>query len=185
MHPRGRSTAIGAVAMGEIGLDYHYDFAPRDVQREVFAAQVALALDRDLPVVIHTREAADDTIAVLRDAGRAACAASCTASAARVDEARQALDLGFYVSFSGIVTFPKGRVAADVARVRARRSPARRNRRAVSGARAASRQAERAGLGRADAATLAAARGVTPAALAEQIAANFARMLVLRTRALA
>jgi Tat protein secretion system quality control protein TatD with DNase activity len=71
------------VAIGEIGLDYHYDFAPRDVQREVFAAQIALALRARLPVIIHTREATDDTIAVLKEAGRAASAASCTASGHR------------------------------------------------------------------------------------------------------
>ena len=59
-----------AVAVGEIGLDYHYDFSPKTVQRDVFAAQVNLAVERGLPVVIHTREATHDTIDVLRDAGR-------------------------------------------------------------------------------------------------------------------
>ena len=52
----------GAVALGEIGLDYHYDFAPREVQQEVFGRQVAMAVARDLPVVIHTREADADTL---------------------------------------------------------------------------------------------------------------------------
>ncbi len=74
----------GARAIGEIGLDYHYDFSPRDVQQAVFRAQVRLARELDQPVVIHTREADEDT---LRDAprrGRAASfAASCTASPAR------------------------------------------------------------------------------------------------------
>ena len=59
----------GAVAVGEIGLDYHYDPAPREVQQAVFRAQVGLALARDLPVVIHTREAMPDTLEVLREAG--------------------------------------------------------------------------------------------------------------------
>src|SRR5262245_41227664 len=59
----------GAVAVGEIGLDYHYNFSPREVQREVFEAQLGVALERHLPVVIHTREATDDTYGMLREAG--------------------------------------------------------------------------------------------------------------------
>ena len=58
-----------ARAIGEIGLDYHYDFAPPDVQQHVFRAQVSLAYDLDLPVVIHTREADDDTVRILREEG--------------------------------------------------------------------------------------------------------------------
>ena len=100
------------MAIGEIGLDYHYDFAPRDVQREVFAAQVALAVERDLPVVIHTREATDDTMAVLREAGGGRVRGVMHCFSGTLDEARQALDLGFYISLSGILTFPEGRRAA-------------------------------------------------------------------------
>src|SRR5215218_7132979 len=58
-----------ARAIGEIGLDYHYDFSPRDVQHEVFRAQIRLAVSRDLPIVIHTREAEDDTFRILREEG--------------------------------------------------------------------------------------------------------------------
>ena len=61
--------AHGAVALGEIGLDYHYDFSPRPIQQEVFRRQLELAGKRDLPVVIHTREATDDTFRTLRDHG--------------------------------------------------------------------------------------------------------------------
>jgi TatD DNase family protein len=104
------------VAVGEIGLDYHYDFAPRDVQRHVFAAQIALALERDLPVVIHTREAADDTLAVLRDDGGGRLRGVMHCFSGTLDEARRALDLGFYVSLAGIVTFPKGGNVRDLAR---------------------------------------------------------------------
>ena len=59
----------GARAIGEIGLDYHYDFSPRDVQQAVFRAQLRLARELDRPVVIHTREAEDDTVAMLREEG--------------------------------------------------------------------------------------------------------------------
>src|SRR5205823_3436869 len=62
----------GARAVGEIGLDYHYDFSPRDVQQAVFRGQVRLARELDLPVVIHTREADDDTLAILRTEGEGA-----------------------------------------------------------------------------------------------------------------
>ena len=105
------------VAVGEIGLDYHYDFAPRDVQRDVFAAQIALALARDLPVVIHTREAAEDTLAVLREEGGGRLRGVMHCFSGTPDEARKALDLGFYISLAGIVTFPKGANVRDLARI--------------------------------------------------------------------
>jgi TatD DNase family protein len=96
-----------ARAIGEIGLDYHYDFSPKDVQHAVFRAQLRLARARDLPVVIHTREAEDDTLAIIREEsggqlrGVFHCFTGAPASAAR------ALATGFYVSIPGIVTFPK------------------------------------------------------------------------------
>jgi TatD DNase family protein len=98
------------VAVGECGLDYHYDHSPRDQQRAVFAAQVALAHERRLGLVIHTREAWDDTFAVLDDLGvPERTVLHCFTGGP--DEARRALDLGLLLSFSGIVTFPS---AADV-----------------------------------------------------------------------
>ena len=108
--------AAGGVAVGEIGLDYHYDFSPREVQREVFAAQVALAVDRDLPVIIHTREATDDTWAVLDEAGRGAVRGVLHCFTGTVDESRLGLDRGFFVSLAGIVTFPRAETLRDVAR---------------------------------------------------------------------
>jgi len=108
----GRSRAV---AVGEIGLDYHYDFSPRDVQREVFAAQVELALELNRPVIIHTREATDDTIAVLRDAGAGRVRGVMHCFTGSVDEARLALDLGFFISLAGIVTFPKSSALREVA----------------------------------------------------------------------
>ena len=105
-----------AVAVGEIGLDYHYDFSPKDVQREVFAAQVALAMSLDKPVVIHTREATLDTVAVLREvgAGRVRGVMHCFSGTA--EDARLALDLGFFISVAGILTFPRATNLRDVVR---------------------------------------------------------------------
>jgi TatD DNase family protein len=112
---RAAVTARRASAVGEIGLDYHYDFAPRDLQREVFAAQVALAVELNLPVVIHTREATDDTLAVLREAGRGTVRGVMHCFSGTADDARRALDLGFFISIAGIVTFPKGQNVREVA----------------------------------------------------------------------
>ena len=107
--------ARSGVALGEIGLDYHYDFAPRDVQREVFAAQLDAAVTAGLPVVIHTREASDDTFALLRNAGPGLRSVMHCFTGTR-DEARQALELGAVISLAGILTFPKAESLRDVAR---------------------------------------------------------------------
>lgn len=104
------------VAVGECGLDYHYDYSPRPAQREAFAAQVALAHEHDLALVIHTREAWDDTWAVLRAEGvPARTVFHCFSGGA--SEARQALDLGAYLSFSGIISFPKAEDLREAARL--------------------------------------------------------------------
>lgn len=101
----------GVRAVGEIGLDYHYDFAPRDVQIEVFRAQIRLARELRLPVVIHTRDADDDTIAILREDGGGEVSGVLHCFTGGPSLARAGLDLGFYISLAGIVTFPK---AADL-----------------------------------------------------------------------
>lgn len=106
-----------ARAVGEIGLDYHYDFSPRDVQQAVFRAQLRLARELDLPVVIHTREAEDDTVAILREEGMARGVLHCFTGTAALADA--GIALGFHVSFAGIVTFPK----AEELRATARRVP--------------------------------------------------------------
>ena len=100
----------GVVAVGECGLDYHYDHSPRPVQRAMFAAQIALAHERDLALVIHTREAWDDTFAIL-DAEGAPARTVFHCFTGGPDEARACLERGGYVSFAGIVTF---RSADDV-----------------------------------------------------------------------
>lgn len=111
---RDVAARVGAPLLGEMGLDYHYDFAPRDVQREVFAAQVRLAVELDLPVAIHTREAGEDTLQILRDAGAGRVRGVMHCFTGSALEARQALDLGFYLSIPGIVTFPKAGALRDV-----------------------------------------------------------------------
>lgn len=95
----------GAVAVGECGLDYHYDNSPRDAQRRAFAMQLELARRFDRPVVVHTRDADDDTATMLRQAGGEGIRGvlHCFTSGAAL--ARTALDAGWYISFSGIVTF--------------------------------------------------------------------------------
>jgi TatD DNase family protein len=102
-------------AVGEVGLDYHYDFAPRDVQRAVFAAQVRLACDRRLPLVVHTREADEDTLEVLASVGKGEARGVFHCFSGDWAFARRALDLGFHISFSGIVTFPKATAIRDAA----------------------------------------------------------------------
>jgi TatD DNase family protein len=129
IHPHEASKADGAaldrlaeqlthpkvLAVGEIGLDYHYDFSPRPLQREVFRAQLAIAKQAGLPVIIHTREAWDDTLDLLRESGVASGIMHCFSEGP--DEAAQALELGFHISFAGILTFPKARRIQDAARM--------------------------------------------------------------------
>jgi TatD DNase family protein len=96
------------IAWGEIGLDFHYDNSPRDVQLEVFRRQLRCAKELDMPVIIHTREAEPETIEVIKseysDAKRRGIFHCFSGS---LELARAALDLGFIISFSGIITFKK------------------------------------------------------------------------------
>ena len=96
-----------ARAVGEIGLDYHDDFSPRDVQQAVFRAQLRLARELDQPVVIHTREADDDTVAMLREEGGGELRGVLHCFTGGAALADSGLDLGFYISLAGIITFPK------------------------------------------------------------------------------
>jgi TatD DNase family protein len=97
----------GAVAVGECGLDYHYDHAPRPQQRRAFAAQLAVAREVERPVVVHTRGADDDAEAMISEAGAAGVRGilHCFTGPHRLAEA--ALAVGWYVSFSGMVTFKR------------------------------------------------------------------------------
>ncbi len=105
-------------AIGEIGLDYHYDFAPKDVQQAVFRAQLALAQAQGLPVAIHTREAEADTLRLIADAqagGPLAGVFHCFTGDAAMAE--RAVATGFYLSFSGILTFPRAVELREAVRV--------------------------------------------------------------------
>ena len=105
------------IAWGEIGLDYHYDHSPRDVQREVFARQLRRARSLELPLIIHSREADDDTIAILRaeltDYERGGVMHCFGGS---VGMARSAIELGFFISFAGNLTFKKAEDLREIAR---------------------------------------------------------------------
>jgi TatD DNase family protein len=103
------------VALGEIGLDYHYDFSARETQQAVFTEQMRIAADANKPIVIHTREAWEDTLALLKQHWRGGGIMHCFSGGP--EEARQALALGFHLSFGGIVTFPKALNVQESARI--------------------------------------------------------------------
>jgi TatD DNase family protein len=104
------------VAYGEIGLDYHYNHSPPKDQRERFREQIQLARDLHLPVVIHTREAQEDTISILKEekASEVGGVFHCFSGDAWL--AKDALDLGFYLSFSGILTFNNATMLREIAK---------------------------------------------------------------------
>lgn len=104
------------VAIGECGLDYYYEHSPRDVQRRAFEEQIALAKQHDLTLVIHTRDAWDDTFDVLDTAGIPSnTIIHCFTGGP--DEARKCLDRGAYLSFSGIVTFKNAVDVQEAAKI--------------------------------------------------------------------
>jgi TatD DNase family protein len=112
-----RELDLGAVAVGETGLDFHYDNSPRDVQRTAFADQIEIARERDLPLVVHSRDAEDDTLETLRTSGirpERVVLHCFTGSGSMLDEA---VERGYYVSFSGIATFASYDAAGLVPRV--------------------------------------------------------------------
>jgi TatD DNase family protein len=102
-----RHLDAGAVAVGECGLDYHYDHSPREAQRLAFAEQLALARETGKPVVVHTREAEDDTRALVSTAGRDGVRGVMHCFTGSHELARAALDAGWFVSFAGIITFKR------------------------------------------------------------------------------
>lgn len=103
------------VAFGEIGLDYHYDFSPRETQREAFIAQLKLARELELPITIHTREAWDDTISVLRDNWSGEGIMHCFTG--DPIQAEEALAMGFHLSYGGVLTFKTAENVRESARL--------------------------------------------------------------------
>lgn len=104
------------VAIGEIGLDFHYDHSPRDVQREVLRRQIALACELDLPVIIHNRESTADLLSILSESQFSALRGVIHSFTENAEIAARFLDLGLLISFSGIVTFRTAEVLRDAAR---------------------------------------------------------------------
>ena len=112
-----RELDLGAVAVGEIGLDFHYDNSPRAIQRTAFGEQLSIAGERELPVVVHSRDAEEATLELLDASGIAPerVVLHCFTGSERM--LREAVDRGYFVSFSGIATFPSFHAAALVAPV--------------------------------------------------------------------
>ena len=100
-------------AIGEIGLDYHYEDIPRDIQQRAFRAQMALAQELKLPVIVHEREAHADGMAVIRDFPEVTGVFHCYSGSAEM--ARQLVDRGWYIGFTGVLTFKNARKAVEVA----------------------------------------------------------------------
>jgi TatD DNase family protein len=113
---RGLAREKRIVAIGEIGLDFHYDHSPRPVQRQVLRQQIRLARDVGLPVIVHTREADDETASLLEEEGADEVGGVIHCFTGGTELARRALALGLYISFSGIVAFPRADTIQEVAR---------------------------------------------------------------------
>jgi TatD DNase family protein len=104
------------VALGEAGLDYHYDNSPRDAQERGFRSHIAAARETGLPLVIHTREADADTARILdEETGKGAFPAVLHCFTGGVDLARRAIELGLFISFTGILTFKNSTALRDIA----------------------------------------------------------------------
>lgn len=102
------------VGIGETGLDYHYNHSPAEEQQKAFSTHIEAALETDLPLIIHTREADDDIIRLLHDVGKNKVRGVMHCFSGGVGLAQRSLDLGFYISFSGIITFKKAEELREV-----------------------------------------------------------------------
>lgn len=107
LHPK-------VIAVGETGLDYYYDHSPRDVQRRVFAQFIHMARETELPIVVHERDAASDGAELLRSEGEGKLHGVIHCFTGNYEAARAYLDLGFYISFTGIITFKNADALRDV-----------------------------------------------------------------------
>lgn len=104
------------VAWGEIGLDYHYDNSPRDIQRSIFRKQIRVARSLRLPIIIHTREAKEDTLTILKEEDAHDVGGVLHCFSGDLEMARRAIDMGFFISFSGVITFPNVRNLTEIAK---------------------------------------------------------------------
>ena len=100
-------------AIGEIGLDYHYEDIPRQIQMQAFRSQMELARELDLPVIVHERDAHEDGMSVVRDFPTVTGVFHCYSGSAEM--ARQLVDKGWYIGFTGVLTFKNARKAVEVA----------------------------------------------------------------------
>ena len=100
------------VALGETGLDYYYNHSPKDIQQESFRIHLEVAQTLNIPIIIHTRDAQDDTIRILQDFPRVRGVFHCFSGTKKLSDA--ALELGFYLSFSGIITFKNAKELQDI-----------------------------------------------------------------------
>jgi len=107
MELRGLLKSPLALFVGETGLDWHYDLSPRDLQENAFRAQIRLAIEIGKPLMVHTRSAPDATLAILEKEGASKVGGVIHCFTEDLPFAQRAVGLGFYISFSGIITFPK------------------------------------------------------------------------------
>jgi len=105
------------VAIGETGLDFHYNFSKQPAQKEVFAAHLEIARQLDLPVVVHSRNAFDETMEILDRSGKGLRGVVFHCFGGDADQARAVLDRGYYISFTGVVTFKNAHIARQAAQV--------------------------------------------------------------------
>lgn len=103
------------VAVGETGLDYHYDHSPRSIQQEIFKKHLSLAKEADMPVIIHSRDAKEDTLGILKESGIIKGVLHCFSG--DMDMAERVMEMGLYVSIAGPVTFKKAKALQDVAAI--------------------------------------------------------------------
>jgi TatD DNase family protein len=103
------------VALGEMGLDYHWDKSPKDIQKEVFKKQIQLAKEVKLPIIIHNREATSDIVEILKEAGAAEVGGIMHCFSGSVETAKECLEMNFYISLGGPVTFKNAKKPKEVA----------------------------------------------------------------------
>ncbi|MEC1623406.1 TatD family hydrolase [Bacillus mojavensis] len=102
------------VAIGEMGLDYHWDKSPKDVQKEVFRKQIALAKEVNLPIIIHNRDATEDVVTILKEEGADEVGGIMHCFTGSIEVARKCMKMNFYLSFGGPVTFKNAKKPKEV-----------------------------------------------------------------------